>query len=277
MSEQLSKALNKTIGRMLRPLVKLLMHQGITYTGFIPLLKETYVEVAIEEAAFQLDDKRQTDSRVSLLTGVHRKEVKRIREKLGHPFSEKEIKASISAQIMAKWLGHPDYADERGEPRPLQRNHGQNVSFEDLVFSISRDKHPRSILDDWLRQGLVEIDDDQLIHLKQKGYTASHDIEEKLFFAGKNISEHLETVTHNLTSPEQPRFDRSVYYHRLSEQSVSELDALARDELLSALNRVNQKAAQLQQADRDLDEKPLLSVHIGGYFATNHSRKNDKS
>jgi hypothetical protein len=277
MSEQLSKALNKTIGRMLRPLVKLLMHQGITYTGVIPLLKETYVEVAIKEEAFQLDNKRQTDSRISLLTGVHRKEVKRIREKLGYPFSEKEIKASISAQIMAKWLGHPDYADDHGEPRPLQRSHGQKLSFENLVFSISRDKHPRSILDDWLRQGLVEIDENQLIHLKQKGYTASDDIEEKLFFAGKNISEHLETVTHNLTSPEEPRFDRSVYYHHLSEQSVNELDALARNELLKALNRVNQKAAQLQQVDGELEEKPVHSVHIGGYFAKKRSRKNDKS
>jgi hypothetical protein len=212
-----------------------------------------------------------------LLTGVHRKEVKRIREKLGHPFSEKEIKASISAQIMAKWLGHPDYADQHGEPRPLSRNHGQALSFEGLVFSVSRDKHPRSILDDWLRQGLVEIGDDQLIYLKQKGYTASDDIEEKLFFAGKNISEHLETVTHNLTSPEQPRFDRSVYYHHLSEESVKELDALARDELLKALNRVNQKAAQLQQLDGALEVKPLYSVHIGGYFAKNCSRHNDNS
>jgi hypothetical protein len=178
---------------------------------------------------------------------------------------------------MAKWLGHPDYADEQGEPRPLPRSHGQGLSFEDLVFSISRDKHPRSILDDWLRQGLVEIGDDQLIYLKQKGYTASDDIEEKLFFAGKNISEHLETVTHNLTSPEQPRFDRSVYYHHLSEESVKELDALARDELLKALNRVNQKAAQLQQADEALEEKPLHSIHIGGYFAKNCGRHNDNS
>lgn len=275
MTELLSKALNKTIGRLLRPLVKLLLQQGITYTGVIPLLKETFVEVAAEEQAFQLDNKRQTDSRVSLLTGVHRKEVKRIREKLGQPLSEKEIKASISAQIMARWLGHPDYTDKSGAPKPLYRSHDQKLSFEDLVFGISRDKHPRSILDDWLGQGLVEIDDDQLIHLKQQGYTASGDFEEKLFFAGKNISEHLETVTHNLALHEPPRFDRSVYYHHLSESSVNEIDVLARDELLKALNRINQKAAQLQQKDRELEQRPNHSVHIGGYFSTNRSMQED--
>lgn len=263
----LSSALSKTIGRMLRPLVKLLMLKGITYTGLLSLLKKTYVEVAHREHDFQLDNKRQTDSRISLLTGVHRKEVKRIREELDNPLTEKEIKASISAQMMAKWLGHPEFTDENGNPRALHRDHKIELSFSDLVFDISRDKHPRSILDDWLNQKLVTIDEENKIHLIQDGYTASEDIEEKLFFAGKNISEHLETVTHNLTTSESPRFDRAVYYHHLSGSSVDKIERLAKAELLKAMKSINKKAAELQLQDAEQDIKRRHSVHIGGYYA----------
>ncbi len=263
----LSSALSKTIGRMLRPLVKLLMLKGITYIGLLSLLKKTFVEVAHRESEFQLDNKRQTDSRISLLTGVHRKEVKRIREELDDPLTEEEIKASISAQMMAKWLGHPEFTDENGYPRSLHRYHKSELSFADLVFDISRDKHPRSILDDWLNQKLVEIDKNDKIHLIQDGYTASENIEEKLFFAGKNISEHLETVTHNLTSTNSPRFDRAVYYHHLSEESVNQIESLAKEELLKAMKSINKKAAELQLQDATQDIETRHSVHIGGYYA----------
>ena len=55
-SNPLSQALNKAIGKMLKPLVKLLMHKGITYIGLQELLKETYVEVADQNASFQLNN-----------------------------------------------------------------------------------------------------------------------------------------------------------------------------------------------------------------------------
>jgi len=266
-SNPLSQALNKAIGKMLKPLVKLLMHKGITYIGLQELLKETYVEVADLNASFQLNNKRQTDSRISLLTGVHRKEVKRIREAINTTKTEKEIKASISAQMMAKWLGHPNFIDEQGEPKALHKQHDTALSFSDLVFSVSKDKHPRSILDDWLQQGFITIDKEQLIWLNKEGYAAPEDMEEKLFFAGKNIEQHLTTVTHNLTSNNTPLFDRAVYYHQLSENSALEIETLSKALLLETLKTVNKKAAQLQQQDADQAELTQHSIHIGAYFA----------
>ena len=264
---QPSQALARAIRRMLRPLVKLLMHQGITYMGLIEVLKETYVEVAERDAAFQLDNKRQTDSRISLLTGVHRGEVKRIRSSLDDSPDAREIRAGVSAQIMARWMGHPDYVDEQGNPVALEKAGEEGASFEKLVFEVSRDKHPRSILDDWLKQGLVELDENNRIHLRQQGYTAGEDVEEKLFFAGKNIAEHLDTVSHNLSRPDQPRFERALYYRRLTARSVEEIEALAQQELLDALTRINRAAAQKQQQDKGLDHEAAHSVHVGAYLS----------
>ncbi len=273
-SNPLPSLLSKTIGQMLKPLVKLLMLHHITYTGLLALLKQSFVEVAATEAEFHLEQKKQTDSRISLLTGVHRKEVKRIREALSTPQSEHELTASLSAQIMSKWLGHPDYIDALGQPKPLHKQHSSELSFEQLVFSLSKDKHPRSVLDDWLKQNLVYIDEQQMIHLQQNGYTAQDNIEEKLFFAGKNISQHLAAVTHNLTTNNSPRFERAIYYHQLSAESVAIIEQLAQKEMLKALTTINQKAAELQNQDaKKNSESSKHAIHLGAYF--NHEYKMD--
>ncbi len=258
------KALAKAIKTMLKPLVKLLISQGITYIGLLEMLKRTYVEVA--EESFVLENKRQTDSRISLLTGVHRKEVKRIRSELDIPMSEQEIKASKSAQMMALWTGHQAFLDENGNPQPLYRNATDGApSFEELVHSVSKDKHPRSVLDEWLHQGVVIIDGEGKICLNEKGYVPAEDFEEKLFFAGKNIGDHLAVVAHNLNGGQPPLFDRAVYYQGLTQDSVQQLETLSKEKMMQVLTEVNQTASQLQENDKNHPEANA-SMHLGAYF-----------
>ncbi len=262
------KLLSKTIGKMIKPIVKLLIYQGITYTGLQSLLKEIFVEVADTEPSFHIRGKRQTDSRISLLTGVHRKEIKRIRGELALPQTRNEIKASLSAQMISLWLGHPDFLDDEGRPKPLHRQHETETSFADLVFSVSKDKHPRSILDDWLNQALISIDEDNRVHLIQTGFIAKGDMEEKLFFAEKNTSEHLQTITHNLIATGAPLFDRAVYYHHLTDDSVRELEKMAQENMLTVLTDFNKKAAELQRKDSESsDKKNHYSIHLGAYLS----------
>ena len=71
-------ALVKAVVMLCRPLIRLLIEKGITFPLFRELMKELYVEVADKE--FSLDDKKPSDSRVFVLTGVHRKDIKRIRQ-----------------------------------------------------------------------------------------------------------------------------------------------------------------------------------------------------
>ncbi|WP_373018128.1 DUF6502 family protein [Thiomicrorhabdus sp.] len=258
------KALFKAIKRILRPLVSLLLRQGITYTALIDLLKTTYVEVADQQ--FTLKGKKQTDSRISVLTGVHRKEVKRIREQEAVPMEAKERKASLSAQLMATWLGHPDYLNENGQPKALPRNsEGNELSFDTMVRCVTKDVHPRSILDEWIHQGVVAIDRQGLVQLQESGYVPKEDFEEKLFFVGKNIGDHLSVVTHNLTGEQAPMLDRAVYYGDLSENSVKELEAYARAGALELLTEVNQMASRLQYQDQQSDKNDH-AMHFGAYF-----------
>ena len=252
-------ALEKLLKQVLKPLVRLFLRHSITYTAILDILKSTYIEVACESA--KLSEKRLTDSRVSLLTGVHRKEVKRLREAL-ESHSEptlSETKASLGAAVMAKWLADPNYCfwDAQGKTASLPKT-GPAPSFESLVYSISKDKHFRSLLDDWIAQGMVELNGDH-VTLLQNGFVPSEDEAEKLYFAGKNLGAHLEVVTHNLQSNKTasnnqsaeihtPMFDRAVFYHGLSVDSIQQIEAEAKRRNLETLTAINQMASQAKQA-----------------------------
>ena len=70
-------ALVKALRQALRPLLHVMLARGITLPYLAELIKSLLVEVA--ERDFQLDGKPVTDSRISLLSGVHRKDVNRLR------------------------------------------------------------------------------------------------------------------------------------------------------------------------------------------------------
>lgn len=248
---------------ILRPMVRLLLSHGITYTVFCDMLKSIYIKVADEE--FQLADKAQTDSRISLLTGIHRREVNRLRNETVLEISLPH-NASMSALLLATWSGAQEYLDKEGMPIPLQRlaSKGGSKSFESLVQSISKDFRARVVLDEWLRQGIVRLDDDDNVHLIADAFAQPQDMEEKVFYFGQNIRDHLAATVHNLGGGAPPYLERCVFYDRLSAASVKELADYSRTVGMKALHAVNKRAADLQKRDKRLPDA-LYRANFGIY------------
>src|SRR5215472_2205559 len=136
--------LHAPLARLLRPLVRLCIHSGMTFPALTQLLRELFVNVA--EHDFALDGKEQTDSRVSLLTGIHRKEVARLRG-AGAPVHEVPTTLSRTSAIIARWLAAAEFTDSKGHPLPLPRTAEEDApSFEALVASVTKDVRPRAVL-----------------------------------------------------------------------------------------------------------------------------------
>src|SRR5262245_38810287 len=137
--------------KLLRPLIRLLLAQRLTFPFFAGLLKEMYVEVALRQLA--VDGLRQTDSQVSLMTGVHRKDVRRLRVAL--PYEETfPAAASRGAALALRWISQPGYQDAEGSPLALPRSAGPGEpSFDALAESVSKDVRPRALLDELLHFG----------------------------------------------------------------------------------------------------------------------------
>lgn len=246
------EAIVAAISHMLRPLARLMLSNGITFPSFCDLARKAYVKVADEE--FRLAAKPQTDSRISLLTGIHRREVNRLRTE---PEAEVDLSqpASMSALLLTIWSGNPEYLDEQGLPVPLPRlaNKGAR-SFESLVQSVSKDFRPRVVLDEWLRQGIVTLDSDDRVHLSADAFVQPQGIEEKIYYFGQNTHDHLAATVHNLAGNEPPFLERCVFYDKLSAESVKELADYSKGVSMRALHAINKRAAELQNRDNGRPE-----------------------
>ncbi|MBX3026838.1 hypothetical protein KF840_18170 [bacterium] len=247
-SHQPSDGLVAGIRRILRPLVRLLIARSLTFPWAANLLRAVYVEIALRE--FPVAGKRQTDSRITLLTGVHRKDVKRLRAQR-RDTARPPRGASLGTQLIARWTGLPEYRDEQGAPRPLARlaTAGEEHSFESLVRSLNTDIRPRVVLDEWLRLGLVTLDEADRVCLEARAFIPRQGSEAMAYFFGRNLHDHIAAAAHNLLGEPPPFLDRSVNYNHLTPESVAELSELARRRAMEVLQELNARALELQQRD----------------------------
>ncbi|MDP4025652.1 DUF6502 family protein [Methylobacterium sp. NEAU 140] len=241
--------LHAPLARLLRPLVRLLVARGITFPALTDLLRELYVNVA--EYDFALPGKEQTDSRVSLLTGIHRKEVRRLRG-AGAPVSAVPATLSRTSRIIARWLADPAFTGPDGAPLPLPRvAEGDAPSFESLVAGVTRDLRPRAVLDEWLDRRLVFVDPLDRIVLAEAAYVprADGNAEAQAYYFGRNLHDHIAAATANILG-DAPRFlERAVHYDGLSADLAARLEARARELAMEALQQANREAHAACQGD----------------------------
>ncbi|HPH06858.1 MAG TPA: DUF6502 family protein [Methylotenera sp.] len=239
--------------RVLKPLIRLALAQGINYQMLLETLKTVFVQVAEED--FKLEKRDQTDSRISLLTGIHRKDVRRLREEPENntPLS---LNATFGSQLVGLWISDNNFLDSDGKPKPLERfaSDGGEVSFERLVARVSKDIRARPVLDEWLRVGVVYLDDNELVCLNTEAFVPKEGFEEKLFFFQQNIHDHIAATAHNLMNLTPPMLERCVYYDGLTPEGITELKALSENLGMHALKAVNAKAIDLQEKSKDAED-----------------------
>jgi hypothetical protein len=256
---QMPKAVMSALRQVLRPVARLLIRHGITLPAVVELLKQVLVDVAITD--FPVEGKRTTDSRISVLTGVHRKDVKRLRgvevDKIDVP---KQV--SLGMQVVNAWMTDSAWLDEEGNPRPLARSSAAgDPDFEQLADSVSNgDVRARSILDELLRLEVVALRDG-MVHLQTEAFVPKQGEAEKLFYFEQAGYAHLMAGVRNLEGTQPPFFDRLVQYHSIPASELPRLRAMVDGQgmaLLKAINKVARQVNDPQQPDR-------RSVVIGLY------------
>jgi hypothetical protein len=257
-------ALMTALSQLLRPLVRMLLNFNVTHPVLCGVLKSLYVEVA--EREFPVAGKQQSDSRITLLTGIHRKEVRRLRQHMPEP-AVSSANATLGAQLVARWTGLPEFLDDDGHPLPLPRlaRDDDQPSFEKLVQTQSKDIRPRVVLDEWLRLGVAHLDTQDRVWLNTEAFVPDRGLDEKSWFMGRNLHDHIAACAHNIAGVGPPLMERSVFYDSLTEKDVAELETMARQVGMQALQLINRKAMELQSRS---DGKPdaIRRINFGLYF-----------
>jgi len=243
------------------PLARLVLERGISFGALTEVIKF----VMIKQAERQLqghNNATPTDSRISIATGIHRKEVKRLRAL--DLDSTRFFQASLPMQVVARWMAEPKLKSKQGpKPLPRKKQGAQAFDFEDLVRSVSTDVRPKAVLDELQVRGLVTVDKKGLIHLHPDNLVMNQGQEETLRYLSMNIHDHLSTAVGNLISPEEKSLERCVHYHGLSDVAVEKLRVAAEKQAMQALLAVNNVAQRLLEQESTRGDQRM---NFGVYF-----------
>jgi hypothetical protein len=249
---------------LLRPLVRILLRHGIPFDVLAAVARRVYVHVAAEE--FVLPGRKQTTSRVSILTGLTRKEVRRITTTAEVEDQEATDRYNRAARVMAGWIRDKDFHDKAGDPLALPVE-GKPASFGALVRCYSGDMPVRAMLDELLRAGAVRKTRDGRIRLHARFYVPEKSETDKLHILGTDTADLIATIAHNLKAQTVPRFQRKVMYDNVPVEAVQEFQRLSADRAQTFLEGIDRWLAR-----RDRDVNPAVKgtgrkrVGIGLYY-----------
>jgi len=255
-----AEPLLRALRRPLRPLIRLLIRAGITFPVFAETLRGLYVETAAQDLS--PDGRPPTDSRLTLLTGVHRKEIRRLREAAEPVDDTPPAVVTLNSQLIARWLGLPDTTDEAGDPLPLPR-----AGFDALVASVTTDLRPRTVLDNWIAQGIATVDPDERIRLNVAAFVPREGAEARLFYLARNLQDHVAAAAANVCAAGAPPFlERSLHYGRLPPEAAAKLEAAGRAAAQQLLIDLNRLALSLVEGEEKVPGAPTRRVNLGVYL-----------
>jgi len=252
------QALQDALRALLAPLAKLAVARGLPYAALEEELKRAVVLAAA--AAHQQVAAHRSVSRISTATGINRREVTRLVQ-AGDDVPRRP--RSVAGALFAHWLSDPTYLDRKGAPRVLPRQ-GRAPSFETLSQAVTRDVHPRSLLDELLRLKLAVLDEDaDTVALQRDGFVPRGDRTRMLGFLAENVGDHLNSAVDNLLADGSRHFEQAVFADGLSVASVQQLRRLIGPQWKALLEALVPSLEQWVRADGALPEAQRHRVRIG--------------
>ena len=221
----LDDALGSALREVLGPLARLAVARGVSHATLDELLKQTLVQAG-DQLYAELPAHRRV-SRITTATGIHRREVSRLisllRGEQPHSAGAAPVERSHASELFTRWRTDPAYADRRGSPAELPRQ-GPPPSFETLAQGITRDVHPRSLLDELLRLGLAAHDGARdTVRLVREAFVPQGDEGRMLRVLGRNVGSHLNGAVDNLLQDVGRRhFEQALFASGLSDASMLE-------------------------------------------------------
>lgn len=264
-SSSAQQALYKAVYKLLRPLARALLRNGVPYGAFADLAKRAFVDVAMNE--FEVPGKKQTVSRASTITGLSRKEVKRLMDIKDDNDRDMVARYNRAARVVYGWVHDKTYSGPDGESAILKFENG-NPSFSSLVKTYSGDVPPRAILDELIKVGVVEQNPQGEIKLLARAYIPQHGTLEKLALLGRDVAGLISTMDENIHGVnEKPKFQRKVFYDNLPEEALPKLQVLLADKGQEFLEFLDQwMATHDRDANPDAEGTGRTAAGIGIYY-----------
>lgn len=264
-SEQSAALALREAAVVMAPLATWLLRSGVSYGALAAALKPVFVEAA--RAELERAGKNATHSALSVLSGVHRKDVRALAEAAAEGEGDAGVPVKgvpLASQVYTRWLSARRYRGRDGLPRALPRS-GAGITFESLSREVSVDVHPRTVMEELLRLGLVVLEGDLVVPV-QASFTPSQQRDELTAIFAANAADHIAAAVHNLTLDAPRYLEQSVFADGLASESVAQLHALAREAWQRAFEEMVQAARERVAADDAVPLAEAQRIRFGVYF-----------
>jgi hypothetical protein len=266
---------------VLTPLVRLLIAKGVNFQTTNELLKQVYVDAAKKHFA----DADATDSKLSLLTGLNRKEIRRLT-------SDEEAMAtgdsvtSFAAAVHTAWRTQRRFRTRDGDPRILPRADmaaAGKPSFDELVRSVTQDHRPSAVLEELSRLNIVKQNEAGEIVLVIDQFLSNRALADSLLPFAENLSDHCAAGVSNLlrlesAAPATPFLERAIFADELSEASAQKLHSMSLAQWQVFHDDLVARAIALEAEDASNSaESNQTRIRVGMYFYAESPNRDSSS
>ena len=230
MNDDLKRRVLDAFFLVMRPVVKILVRYGISYREFSEVAKSAFVDIASSE--FGIRGRPTNISRVAVITGLTRKEVRRIRNELenGHKFVS--VKSTPMAEVLSRWHAEQDFLDANGRPKALKYSEGEG-SFSDLVKRFGGDVPPGAMRTELKRVGSIEEDERGRLKIKRRSVIPADQIDNLISSLVHGVYPLMSTIDLNTDSKNvedvMPQF--TAYSLRIRDADLPRLRRISYDRL----------------------------------------------
>ncbi len=262
MSDNLLTVLEKAASKMLRPLVRVMLRNGVACGSFEEMLRKTYVDEAFLLAQ---KDGKATISAVSAKTGLSRKEVKRLSEKKLSSVNDNSKKYNRAIRVISGWVNDERFSSMDGVPQVLDME-GNEHAFSALVKDYSGDIPTRAMFDLLEKSGCVEKHNNK-VHLVSRAYVPGSDPVDIINILGTDSQELMETIIFNMScEPDQRRFQRKVSTHKLASDHLIKFQKHANRRSQALLEELDAWLTVHEVKDEEGTQSSSQYVGLGIYY-----------
>lgn len=254
------QALLGALAHLLQPFAKLCLAKGVTIQAIEQLVRRAFVQAARQ--ACEGDRPHRLTSRISTMTGLTRREVDRLETETAPALP---VTRSLSSDLLTHWLSEPGYTDAQGRPLELARQ-GEAPSFEALAATVTRDVHPRTLLDEMVRLELVGLQAaGERVRLLEEAFVPRNDWLQMVGFLGSNVGDHLRATVSNMLGSGSEHFEQALLADELSAQSMQQARQLISAQWRELMTQLGPRLQALMDEDQAQGRTQDQQVRIGLY------------
>lgn len=247
------------------PIVRLLLRTGVGYREFSEVVKLAFVDVASRDYGIR---GRQTNiSRVAVMTGLTRKEVKRVRMNLTTDDAHTRIRVSPGQEILHFWYQDPDFLGKDGLPFPIPYE-GGGASFLTLAKRYGGDIPPGALRKELERVGAIEVSPNGRIRALKRVFIPVEVNAEFIESIANSLHDLASTIAHNAihTDPNERRIERYVFSRRLKRNVIPRFRRFAKEHVPNFLEYIEDWISAHEISYTDAKQQPQQRVGVGIYY-----------